>query len=604
MLRRSGLCQGLNPAEVRYVADAVREAHYTAGQVICRQDETGASMFIVARGRIKLAVEEEDGQYQLLDYLGRGEHFGEMALLTESPRHSTASAVTDSELLELDRPHFEQLLSNVPGFAANLSRRLGFRLRWETGRRRRRQRPAAIALVNSTHWTRGLARPLAVALVASGDSVEVITDRPQVWPTGGEYLIERIPAELEAEARVAAVRKRLNQVMEHHDRVIVEVSQTGLERELPALVSPCEEIWWLVEWSYWDRIRDNLKRFLAAEPKLAERTRIVWVLHHRERFPPVESRDWGLAGRDLQIVLDEGTAEASRDQREGITRIVRHLQGIQVGVALGGGAARGMAHLGVLRALESEGIFFDSIAGTSSGALMGLAYAGGWEPGEALDEFAQALTPHRFIRALPGGSLWYMWTMFRLRAWDRMLRAYLGEATLEQLRIPFYTVTADLVTGKQVVRDSGDAIHAVLESINIPIVARPILRDGMVLVDGGILNNLPAEVLIARGADLVVGVDVVNRLSQQFAGNTPTTPTERMKRPGLIETVLRINEVQDYGATESRTGGVDLMITPDTSAFEYADFSRAHQLADAGQRAAEEAMPQLKQLLADVEGRR
>jgi len=240
------------------------------------------------------------------------------------------------------------------------------------------------------------------------------------------------------------------------------------------------------------------------------------------------------------------------------------------------------------------------MAGTSSGALVGLSYAGGWSPQEAIDAFTEALTPPALVRAMPSGNRLYMWTMFRVGAWDRKLRRFLGDARLEHLQIPLSTVTVDLITGRQVIRDSGDAIHAVLESINVPGVSSPILRDGMALVDGGVLNNLPADVLVERGASFVVGIDVATRMPMTFGGNKPGTPTEKLRRGKMLETLFRVNEVQAYGVTAMRHSAVDLMITPDTSAFEFADFCRARELADAGEAAAEAAIPQLKQMLSEL----
>lgn len=261
-----------------------------------------------------------------------------------------------------------------------------------------------------------------------------------------------------------------------------------------------------------------------------------------------------------------------------------------------------MAHLGVLRALDRAGIDFDLVAGTSCGALMGLSYAGGWEPQRALEEFNAALTPNWFLRHMPGGHHWYLWYMFRTGAWDRMLRPYVGQAQLQQFLIPLFTVACDLVSGQAIVRERGDAVNAVLESINFPPIARPILRDGMALIDGGVLNNVPADILPPRGADLIVGVDVTAKLRQRFARNTPGTNTEAMRRPGLVETLWRVTEVQDYNISSLRTSSfVDLMICPDTSGFDFVDFSQGIPLAEVGEAAAEEAIPQLKQMLEDLE---
>ncbi|HEY2838684.1 MAG TPA: cyclic nucleotide-binding and patatin-like phospholipase domain-containing protein [Pirellulales bacterium] len=603
VLRRSELCRGLTDLEIGQIAEAVRHVIAPAGEIICQQGDAGGSMYILVAGRAKVIVERDGEEFRLLDYLGRGAHFGEMAVLTDGLRTATVSAVVDSELLELDREQFDRLLGAVPGFAANLSRSLGTRLRWETSRRQRRHEPTVIGLVNSTLRTQGLIRPLAEALIASGDSVEVLTDRPQAWPTAGEYHVERLPATQRGEEKVRALHEQLGGMIECHDRVLVDVTQSGLESELPKLLSPCEEIWWLIEPRFQATSLNNLRKLLDAEPRMAARIRLVWILAEGEQLSASLPPGFEALASDFKVVLGDGNSAPSRHQRLGIERLARRLRGARIGLALGGGGARGMAHLGVLRGLERAGISFDLMAGTSSGALVGLSYAGGWSPQEAIDSFTDALTPPALVRAMPGGNRLYMWTMFRMGAWDRKLRKFLGDARLEHLQIPLSTVAVDLITGRQVIRDRGDAIHAVLESINVPGVSRPILRDGMALVDGGVLNNLPADVLVDRGASFVVGIDVATRMPMKFGGNQPGTPMEQMRRGGALETLFRVNEVQAYGVTAMRHSAVDLMITPDTSAFEFADFCRARELADAGEAAAEAAIPELKRMLSELNRR-
>lgn len=602
-LRRCDLCRGLRPEQLHDIATAARLISVRSGDVICRQGEPGSSMYIVARGRVRVAVETEDGGHRMLDYLGRGEHFGDLAMLVQAHRPATVTAVMDTQVLELDHQHFEKLLESVPAFGVNLSRSLGFRLHRLTAGTEKREKLAVVGLVSSTLRTRGLVRPLADALIESGDAIEVLTDRSERWPTGGEYLIERIPSNLQGQARAEAVHERITQVLEHNDRILVDVTMKGLEDGLPYLLVQCEQIWWLVESRFAESSLAGLERLLAIEPRLGPRVHVVWVQTEDERFAPGVPENLRVARPDFKVVLDEHGARPSVQQRQSISRLVRHLRGRRIGLALSGGGARGLAHLGVLRAFEREGIFFDLVAGTSSGALTGLAYAGGWSPEFAVEHFQADLTPPGWLRRMPGGSRWYMWAMFRAGAWDHKLRAYLGDARLEQLRVPFYTVAVDLVSGRQVVRERGDTVEAVLESINLPMISRPILRDGMALVDGGVLNNLPADILPERGANLIVGVDVMRRLGQSFGGNEATTPTHLMRRPGPIETLLRVNEVLDHGISKLRSNVVDVMITPDTSAFEFADFSRARELADVGEAAAREAMPQLKQVLADLESR-
>ena len=154
-----------------------------------------------------------------------------------------------------------------------------------------------------------------------------------------------------------------------------------------------------------------------------------------------------------------------------------------------------------------------------------------------------------------------------------------------------------MITGRQVVRDRGDATHAILESINLPSISKPIMRDGMALVDGGIVNNIPADVLPERGADLVVGVDISTQMALRFGKNTPNMNGRKMRAPSQLHTLMRANEIQNYQITSLRTKSIDQMIVVDTSMFDFADFSSAREMSVAGEEAAGMAMGQFKEML-------
>lgn len=600
-LRRSPLCLGLRPDELAKLAAASRGIVHRTGDVIIRQDEPGHSLFIIARGRVKISLDRGGNDYGLLEYLGRGSHFGDMAVLTDGLNTATATAVMDTELLELPEEAFHRLMVELPRFAANLSRRLGMRLRHVARGKFSRLKPAVVGLVNSTLRTQGLLAPLAQTLVRRGDSIVVLTDRGETWPTDGAYLVERIRADQASGIPVETVHRRITQVVDHEDRVLLDLTQRSFDRQLPALLSQCEQVLWLVEPAFQVTSLNNLERLLAAAPELAQRTHLVWILHETDRFAPPLDRELPIHRLDFKVVLGDDPRRPHWRQQQSVQRIVRHLCGTRVGLALSGGGARGFAHLGVLRAFDRAGLSFDLLAGASIGALTGLSYCAGWDPQEAIPQFAEQLTPPKPLRMIPGGHRWFMYGMFRLHRWDGMLRPYLGTCTLEQLQIPLSMVAVDLMTGTTVVSDRGDAIGRLMESINLPGISLPILRDGMALVDGGILNNLPADVLPERGADLVIGVDVMAKLSRRFGRNRPGMTTAEMRVPGTIETLLRINEVQDCALGSMRTRAVDLLITPDTSRFDFANFTKAQQLADIGEAAAQEAIPQIKQLVADLE---
>src|SRR5690606_14819259 len=128
----------------------------------------------------------------------------------------------DSTLLELDQKTFHRLMVSVPGFAANLSRALGFRLHGRTNGHTCRRKPKVVGLVNSTLRTQGLLHALAKALAEKGDSVEVLTDRSEPWRSDGSYTVEHIPATLPDGDKPALLRTRLAQLVDYNDRVLVD----------------------------------------------------------------------------------------------------------------------------------------------------------------------------------------------------------------------------------------------------------------------------------------------------------------------------------------------------------------------------------------------
>ncbi len=127
-----------------------------------------------------------------------------------------------------------------------------------------------------------------------------------------------------------------------------------------------------------------------------------------------------------------------------------------------------MAHLGVINALEQHGIYVDMLAGTSAGAMTGTIYASGMDPKYSTQCFKNDLLPSWFFRQLPGGGYWYLLYKYRRHLFEPMLRKYLENLRMEQLVIPMITIAVDLVDGVPLVRDSGDATHNILESINLP----------------------------------------------------------------------------------------------------------------------------------------
>ncbi|MGI9458079.1 MAG: patatin-like phospholipase family protein, partial [Aeoliella sp.] len=285
-----------------------------------------------------------------------------------------------------------------------------------------------------------------------------------------------------------------------------------------------------------------------------------------------------------------------------VSRLTRQMRGIQVGLALGGGGARGIAHIGVLEVCEREGIYFDRVAGTSAGAIVAAAYAAGIPLAQIREVFEKEMTPPRSLAWLPKSPQWYMLGVFRLGMAEAKFRRYLHDYTFDQLLLPAQLVTVDLVSGEHRIRSSGDVVDSVLESINHPVFGAPILRDGEALVDGGVLMNLPVTALRQHQIDFSVAVDVSKQLSTEFAGNTRETATSDMRRPGYFSTLLRVTDVELKNLADLHGAQCDFLIAPNTAEFPFDDFTQADGLVEAGREAAEAELPRLKENLARTIG--
>ena len=592
---------GLSNDEVQLVTEAVEWVEYESGDVIFSQDDPGDSMLLVAEGRSKITVTQTDGSEKFVDYLNVGEHFGEMAILTGQDRAVTMVAVMDTKMLELNRPQFQQLLRKVPQLANNVSRALGYRLRRETTGKKMRSVSRVIGIINSSDHANDIAMyertvsQLAAAFDDQSVPIRIVTDNANAIANHKPTHVSEIPRNMTPTAKAQWVHQRLSEEISHEGHTLVCLSNADTE-SLNRILVQCEQLFWLsAPWKA-SEARTKLATLLRSEKQLEAKIHWGWMLPEGfkpENIPPSPAN---LPQPDFKIVVGRSGAP-SRLERMSISRLLRFIRKTRLGLALGGGAARGLAHLGVLKAFEAEGIYFDTIAGTSAGALMAVPYAYGVSPDECTEAFRRDLTPGWLFRHLPKGNEWYMLYQFRMGKWDALLRRHVGDAKLEQMLTPVSTVAADLITGRQVVRDRGDATHAILESINIPSISKPIMRDGMALVDGGIINNVPSDILPERGADLVVGVNIATQMAQRFGKNTPDMNGRKMRAPSQLQTLMRVNDIQGHQITSLRTKSVDQLIVVDTSMFDFADFSSAREMSIAGEEAAAMAMDEFKQML-------
>ena len=252
----------------------------------------------------------------------------------------------------------------------------------------------------------------------------------------------------------------------------------------------------------------------------------------------------------------------------------------KVGLALGSGAAWGLAHVGVLEVLAQEGIAIDMIAGTSMGAMIGALYAGGKGVSQikelVLDLGARRLT---FLAdpALPRAGL------LRGRKIENMLRSVIGDVEFGDLKIPLACVATDIGSGEEVVIERGPVWQGVRASGSLPVMLAPAHWEGRYLVDGGLANPVPVSVLKTMGADFIIAVNVI-----------PHRVTAEAKEPNIFGIVMQMVYIASYRIIKSSLAGADVVIEPQMEHISVADFHRAQECILHGEWAAQEAIPEIK----------
>ena len=274
---------------------------------------------------------------------------------------------------------------------------------------------------------------------------------------------------------------------------------------------------------------------------------------------------------------------------------------MRIGIALGGGGAKGMAHIGVLRVLESAGIKIDIVAGTSAGAIAGSLYAAGKSPEEIEAVIRRLRLPQWLTRDRTGMGL------FSTDGIRRVIETEIGKTTrIENLPRAFVAVAVDMDSGEEIVFDAGRVADAVCASAAFPGLFAPVRINGRCYFDGGVMNSVPFDVLRRRGADRVLAVDL--------GADDPvfTVGLPHRHHGELLYRILCVAENQKAVRVAQRAIGImsqqmrlqklkqappDFILHPQVQAVGMMDFDLATECIRAGEHATRDALPQIERVL-------
>ncbi len=630
-------------SHIHEIADKFQYTSYKKGDVICYEGEPGDAMYIIRSGVITIHATVDNREIYLAE-LRRGDFFGEMALLSDSPRNATARVLIDAMIYYICREDFEYLLMQNKSIGLYLSRYYA-RLITSSGDESKKggmfckgeispPRPLFYA-VSATDSGLGLNHFLySVSFHISTESAKkVLIVEPQhelrnIMNKLGlidiscpdNTLFDLLPAGVykpgdfhwfyhSSGFRVLQVNKgfseclseSLSNLMEglrdHFDLIFFALSHqfNALER---LLVRLCDKNLVLINNTReaLPLVRKRLDRIEMITGPGLDRVR-VGVSHLRG--------EKGVARQELKQLLNlseippvwvdrsdtayqDSIDTEKRFPIKGSRAVAREIAGIRVGLALGAGAARGWAHIGVLKVLEDEKIPIDMISGASMGALVGGIYAA--KPCVShLKQYTIDLFPSKkaarkkiFDYVLP-----FQGVLKGQKAMQLVADAA-DNADFLDLQIPAFFVGVDILSGEEVLMDRGDISHAIRASISIPGIFQPFRYNGRWIVDGGLLNPVPVDCLIQKGADKVIAVCVEK--SNQMGGSSD-------KPPSIMSVISKTIGIVHGRAIGRFAEQSDIVIYPDVQGFAWDDFHKGEILMQRGVDAARERLEEIRNLV-------
>jgi NTE family protein len=518
------LLRGLSAAGADALAAAAAPVDVPAGTSLFQAGDPADGMYLVLAGRLRVLA--PDGR--LLRVLQRGDVVGELALLTDRPRSATAIAARDAQLFPVARKTFRALLSEEPALLAALAQRLAEQLHTTAAVQPARRGAGVVAVVDAEPGHR-----TAESLLAHLPGVTVLD---------GEGAAEKWAQRVEE--------------AERHGGVL--------------LAAAPEDAAWQ---AFCRRTADRVVLVAGEEAPLGQDETGCDVL--AVRLPA--GRRWPTWATEMQ--------PARRAQLGGagaVAALAHRLAGTSPGAVLSGGGARGMAHLGVLAGLEDAGLRPERWGGCSMGAFVAALAATGRSATEVADVCRIELVRRHPFRdvAIPRHAL------SRARRLRDMLARVFGDLRVEDLPHDFFCVTADLTSGRQVVHREGLLRDVLAASMAVPGLAPPVRAGGQLLVDGGVLDNLPVGVMAATGDGPVVAVDVMRRSASALTDRPPS----------LFDTIAQSLTIGGRERLQANLATADAVVAPDLGDTGLLDFDRLERCVRAGRAAVDAAQPQLAEL--------
>lgn len=547
----------LPPGEGESIAAELDTIQLNGGQSLFHQGDETDAMYLLVRGRLQVWIDGETPVY--IGEVLPGESVGEVGLITGEKRSADVLAIRQSVLVKLDRADFERLAAEHPAMVMQLTSIVARRLHQNTTGAKNKSRPP----------------PSIICMRAIDDTPalnELVKDVSNSLEKHGKLLSLSVPGMLASELPFCPA----NETQPLSESFLHWFSQQELEYRFVVLVcSPRQSNWTDFAESQADLILNLADASSDSELRAFERETTSTQKHIKHEVLLLHHQGNNIT--DTQKWLEKRIVDYHLHIRTGnnkdLERVGRILSGNAVGLVLGGGAARGFAHLGVYRALCEANIPVDWIGGTSIGAIMGVAIALFEDA-----ELAENQVRDAFVNGKPFGD--YTLPLVSVLAGNRMnaLTQKFMPGTIEDLAISFFAVSSDINTGEINIHESGPIWRATGASAALPGVLPPMVYNNTLAVDGAVLNNLPVDVMSTKPIGKIYASMLTSADQHEVAFEDIPSPWRLLINrmlpagtnkdiPGLAALLFKATEVANRKRTNDLAESADVLFKPPVQDF-------------------------------------
>lgn len=580
----------LDPDLLREVEERVDWVRIPGGQTLFRPGDPGDAAYIVLAGRLRVIGPADRRRQATIEEIGRGQPIGMTALLTGRPRTSTVVAIRDTDLARLSAATIRWFTERHPPASVPIMAELADRLeRASVAPLVSGDRAATLTVIGHRGAdTAAFVEELAAAMAPFGRHL-VLTARD-----AGRLLPDRDAGDEGASSPAWLPLHHWLDEREAANDFVIYLADADLTPWTDQCLRQADHVVVLAD-STADPVPDLIESRLHGrwEPSAAPRRTLV-LLQPPETSEPRGTRRW-LEPRQLDHHLHLRRGDSADTARAG-----RFFAGRAISLVLGGGGARGYAHIGVVRAIHEAGIPIDMVGGTSMGALIGAGVARRWTPDELETNFTRS-TRRLFDPTPPIVSL-----MSGRRIWRSIDDNFHGP-DMEDTWLPFFCVSSNLTRAEPVIHRTGSLTRAIRASASLPGILPPVYAGGDLLVDGGLLDTLPIGVMrqlngggpviavdVAPPVDVLAGEDFGDHLSGwRLLWDRIRHPRTRRALPGIVELLSRTVAVPGlYLERQRKVAPADLLLQPPVDRWDTLDLGRVRPIARAGYEYAAEPLRQ------------